>query len=163
MRLQLPLAAVLVIVALLAAAPGFAQSRGERLAAAEQQCSPGREARAAVASGAPLPAGAMPWQLPGAVTISPQETHCLIERVGLGVVVIAAFEKARSDRRNRSSDIDTLRAEANGWVDRFNAYLEQREASSARPSGGSGGYVPMPSSNPQPVRRAYGSSAAGIK
>lgn len=76
---------------------------------------------------------------------------------------ITVLEKARNDQRNRSSDIDTLRAEANGWVDRFNAYLEQREASNARPSGGGGGYAPTPSSNPQPVRRAYGSSAAGIK
>jgi hypothetical protein len=73
---------------------------------------------------------------------------------------IAVFEKARSDERNRSSDIDTLRAEANDWVDRFNA---QREASNARPSGGGGGHVLPPSNNPQPVRRAYGSSAAGIK
>lgn len=77
---------------------------------------------------------------------------------------IAAFEKANSDRRNRSSDIDTLRAEANDWVDRFNAHLEQREAANSRASGGSGGgYHVAPPSNTQPVRRAYGSSAVGIK
>lgn len=76
---------------------------------------------------------------------------------------IAVLEKARNDQRNRSGDIDTLRAEANDWVRRFNAHLEQREASGARSSGGAGGYVPAPSIDPQTVRRAYGSSAAGIQ
>lgn len=92
MRLHFPFAAVLVVVvALSVAAPGFAQPRGERLVAAEQQCSPGREARAAVAKGAPLPEGAMPWQVPGAVTISPREAHCMIEQMGLGLMVVAAM------------------------------------------------------------------------
>ncbi|MGQ3045176.1 MAG: hypothetical protein ACT6QO_17180, partial [Brevundimonas aurantiaca] len=69
MRLHIPLAAVLV-AALFSAGPAAAQSRGDRLTTAEQQCQPGREARAAVAKGTPVPEGAMPLQVPGAVTIS---------------------------------------------------------------------------------------------
>lgn len=90
MRPHAPLAAVL-FAALFTAWPATAQSRGERLAAAEQLCQPGREARAAVAKGTPLPEGAMPLQLPGAVTISPREASCMIERMGLGLAVVAAM------------------------------------------------------------------------
>ncbi len=90
MRLHISLAAVLV-AALFSAGPAAAQSRGDRLAAAEQQCQPGREARAAVAKGAPVPEGAMPLQVPGAVTISPREAHCMIEQMGLGLAVVAAM------------------------------------------------------------------------
>ena len=90
MRLHISLAAVLV-VALFGAGPVAAQSRGERLAAAEQQCQPGREARAALAKGTSVPEGAMPLQVPGAVTISPREAHCMIEQMGLGLAVVAAM------------------------------------------------------------------------
>lgn len=90
MRLHISLAAVFV-AALFSAGPAAAQSHSERLAAAEQQCQPGREARAAVAKGAPLPEGAMPLQVPGAITISPREAHCMIEQMGLGLAVIAAM------------------------------------------------------------------------
>lgn len=90
MRLPISLATV-VVVALFAAAPGFAQPGADRLAAAEQQCGPGREARAAVAGGTPVAAGAMPWQIPGAVTVSPREAQCMIERMGLGLPVVAAM------------------------------------------------------------------------
>ncbi|WP_137921195.1 rhodanese-like domain-containing protein [Hydrogenophaga sp. 2FB] len=90
MQLHAPLAAVF-FAALFTAWPAAAQSRGERLAAAEQQCQPGREARAAVAKGTPLPEGAMPLQLPGAITISPREANCMIEHMGLGLAVVAAM------------------------------------------------------------------------
>lgn len=90
MRLHISLAAVLV-VALFGARPAAGQPRGERLAAAEHQCQPGREARATLAKGTPVPEGAMPLQVPGAVTISPREAHCMIEQMGLGLAVVAAM------------------------------------------------------------------------
>lgn len=91
MRLHLPLAAVWMAAALFTTLPASAQSRSERLAAAEQQCQPGREARAAIARTAPLPEGAMPLQLQGATTISPREAQCMIEHMGIGLYVIAAM------------------------------------------------------------------------
>lgn len=91
MRLHLPLAAVWMATALFTAMPASAQSRSEELAAAEKQCQPGREARAAMARAAPLPEGAMPLQLPGATTISPREAQCMMEHMGIGLYVIAAM------------------------------------------------------------------------
>lgn len=90
MRLHFSLAAV-VVASLFTAWPAAAQSRGERLAAAQTQCQPGREARAEAAKGTPAPQGTLPLQMPGVVTVSPREAQCMIEHMGLGLAVIAAM------------------------------------------------------------------------
>lgn len=90
MRQHFSLSAVFV-AALCAALPVAAQSRSTTLAAAEKQCNPGREARAAIATGTQVPEGAMPLQVPGAVTVSPREANCMIEQMGLGLAVVVAM------------------------------------------------------------------------
>ena len=73
------------------ALPAAAQTQRANLAAAENQCNPGKETRSAVARGAAAAEGAMPLEIPGATTVSPKEANCMIEKMGLGVGVVAAM------------------------------------------------------------------------
>jgi len=83
---------------------------------------------------------------------------------------IDAYEKAKEGQEHLGGDIEILRLEANDYVKRLNAHIDELNAANGRSSasnsgssyGGGGGYSPN-SSSPAPVRRANNMSAPGMR